>query len=345
MAWVGPPEFLNTSTLTYPAVRDRVILSKLGGQKGVYGDTDFLVAANTLMALTVQPGDAMVAASHPTLSNKGLYHVNSTAVEPVTIPTANGSNPRLDQIVLVVQDPSYDPALVSSTPTIQVVQGTPTAGATLDNRTGAAATLPPSSLRIADVLVPTGATTILAANIRDRRPWTRGVNKRIVYTGGDLTTSNIANPSYMTGAALRAEITGDMPVEVTYQFAVSSNTANQTSWVRTGIGWSLTGGLTGNNFNFLTGAFIANNDGAFPATSTQKQGYTMKYMMLPTTNIAGTYFPASVGSVAFFPYVTLYETPTVGFAATLHASAANPVVITVREIPHGITGAASFPSV
>jgi hypothetical protein len=53
---------------------------------------------------------------------------------------------------------------------LRVVAGTPTAGATLDNRNGAA-TLPNNSVLLADVLVAAANSSITDAEIRDRRPF------------------------------------------------------------------------------------------------------------------------------------------------------------------------------
>lgn len=80
------------------------------------------------------------------------------------IGASDPTNPRIDQIVLV-------PGVTDSVaPTTAVIPGTPTAGATLLNRNGAAA-LPVGRMRIADVLVGAAATQILTANIFDRRPF------------------------------------------------------------------------------------------------------------------------------------------------------------------------------
>lgn len=79
------------------------------------------------------------------------------------IAAADPANPRIDQVVLL-------PGVTDSqVPTTAVIVGTPTAGATLDNRNGAAA-LPVQRIRLADVLVPAAATQILTANLRERRP-------------------------------------------------------------------------------------------------------------------------------------------------------------------------------
>jgi hypothetical protein len=81
---------------------------------------------------------------------------------------ANASgNPRIDSVILEVLDTLHDGY---NTAQARVVAGTASAGATLDNRTGAAA-LPANAILLADILVANGAASILTANIRDRRPF------------------------------------------------------------------------------------------------------------------------------------------------------------------------------
>lgn len=81
----------------------------------------------------------------------------------VTVPAADPTNPRIDAVV--AEAPANADA---TTPSFRVVQGVATVGATLDNRTGAAA-LPAAALHLADVVVGAGVTSIVTANIRDRR--------------------------------------------------------------------------------------------------------------------------------------------------------------------------------
>jgi hypothetical protein len=77
-----------------------------------------------------------------------------------------------------------------------VVTGTATGGATLDNRTGAAA-LPASAILLATCWSATD-TAISNSEIRDRRPWARGANVRIVQSerrgGHDYTTRARTSP-------------------------------------------------------------------------------------------------------------------------------------------------------
>jgi hypothetical protein len=117
------------------------------------------IAASTGDGALVQ-GDSVTA--------QGLYTVPPhTAVINEAITAAHATLPRLDQIVLEALDDTHAGGGLNKA-RIRVINGTATAGATLDNRTGAAA-LPSSCLRLADVLVGAADTSITTAEIRDRR--------------------------------------------------------------------------------------------------------------------------------------------------------------------------------
>lgn len=110
-------------------------------------------------------GDAITA--------QGVYYVSPhSATINETVTTADASLPRLDQVILEIQDNVHD-GTTGNLARTRVVAGTPTSGATLDNRNGAAA-LPGSALLLADVIVAAGAGSITNAAIRDRRAFQPG---------------------------------------------------------------------------------------------------------------------------------------------------------------------------
>jgi hypothetical protein len=99
---------------------------------------------------------------------------------------------RIDQIVLQIADSSV--LGTSDTPLLKVITGTPTASAQSSNPGGAnyragAAALPNTALRLADITVPAGATSIINSNVTSRRPWARGMYLSSVGSGGDITIS------------------------------------------------------------------------------------------------------------------------------------------------------------
>jgi hypothetical protein len=78
---------------------------------------------------------------------------------------ADPTNPRIDRVVAVVQDASISGGGDTETSTkFRVVSGVATSGATLSNLSGAAA-IPSNSLLLANVLIPAGATALVAGNL------------------------------------------------------------------------------------------------------------------------------------------------------------------------------------
>jgi hypothetical protein len=155
---------------------------------------------------------------------QGLYHVaahGSTMNEAIT--AAHATLPRIDQLVLEVLDNVHD-ASGSNLARVRVVAGTATAGATLDNRLGAAS-LPSSCMQLADVLVPATDTAISNSQIRDRRKWARGAYKRTVLTSGALTTSSATFVAMdATNLNHRIECVGN-PVRMSVRGAFSHSSA------------------------------------------------------------------------------------------------------------------------
>jgi len=168
------PEFLQTKR--YSAQRTRAMLQAMPLQEGVVpyslSAVPFKVsqrAAGANMTVDIAGGDAWVMGD--SLARQGLYHVVNDATFNLAVPANASGNPRLDQVVLKVNDTMHGG--VGDTASLEIVQGTATGGATLDNRSGAAG-LPNTAMRCADILVPASASSIVDANIRDRRQWALG---------------------------------------------------------------------------------------------------------------------------------------------------------------------------
>lgn len=156
----------------YGAVDIRRYLG-LGFREGVMSTADLAVtqrAGGPGMAVDVAVGYGLVQGDAVAL--QGLYHVVSdtalTGANELTISAAHATLPRVDSIILDVQDNAYDGSGFNRA-RVRVLTGTPSAGANRTNRTGAVA-LPQTALLLADVEVAANATTISNANIQDRRP-------------------------------------------------------------------------------------------------------------------------------------------------------------------------------
>lgn len=185
-------------------------------------------ALNVSIASSIGTG-ALVKGDN--ITSQGLYYVapHSTAIVEAHT-AAHATLPRIDQIVLEVLDATHDGG-ASNTVRTRIVDGTATAAATLDNRNGAAA-LPNNALRLADVLIPAAAVTVLAGNIRDRRQWARGAYSRIVRNanaaaGSDYTTTSATMVDIdATNLMMRLECSG-LPVRFSLRGRMSNAGTNQ----------------------------------------------------------------------------------------------------------------------
>lgn len=189
------------------------------GQEGVVAANDFKVSQDTggNRFLRVQPGEAVVQGD--SVVEQGRYYCTLLAVEAgLDVAAGDVTNPRIDQVVLEVKDDVHDASGLNKG-RLRVVAGTPTGGATLDNRLGVAA-LPPSCVRLADVLMPIGGAAVTNANIRDRRPWARGAHVNVTRKtnaagGSDYTTTSASFVDVDASANIspRLELSG-VPVRV-----------------------------------------------------------------------------------------------------------------------------------
>lgn len=199
----------------------RIIAMDAAVQAGVVGSSNaFKVsqrAAGANMSVDVAAGDIMLP-STTGLHAPGLAHGLSDAVENVAVTGAHATNPRVDQICARHNDAGTAQGDGGSVMTLVAVTGAPTAGATLDNRSGATA-LPAGYVRLADVLVPAASSSVVAANIRDRRPWAWGANGSIVGNGaGNQSTTATTLAAVPLHTTCRLEIAADSVVDIVGTF-------------------------------------------------------------------------------------------------------------------------------
>ncbi|MEA4823681.1 MAG: hypothetical protein VB111_06185 [Clostridiaceae bacterium] len=135
----------------------------------VYDATDFAAYFGSLVSngvfyivatnLQVSPASGLavsVAAGSAWING---YHYENTDDLNIPLTTANGSNPRIDRIVVRLSQ-------ISRSIQIAIVAGTPAATPSAPELTR---TSDVYELGIADVLVPSAATSIVANNITDTR--------------------------------------------------------------------------------------------------------------------------------------------------------------------------------
>jgi hypothetical protein len=215
------------STPGYDAIDIRR-LAMAGPQEGVHDPGAWKVSEATPNSLTVNVAAnvGLATVQGDAVASQGLYVVapHSAVISP-TVTAAHASLPRIDQIVVRAYDATHDGGSDNKA-TVEVVTGTATSGATLSNRTGAAA-LPGGALRVADVLVSPSATTITNAKIQDRRRWANGA----VWTGlrgSDVTRFSTTWVEVDTGTLQARLETADNPVLISFT-ANGDGSANSNS--------------------------------------------------------------------------------------------------------------------
>lgn len=214
---------------------------EVGRQEGVDAAGDFKVTDGAGADLKVDVAAGLALVKGDTGFRNGLYLQLNDAViaNAVTFDAAHATLPRIDQVILRVGD-SDDLGSAGDVPAIEKLTGAATAGATLDNRNGATA-LPNDCLRLADVLVPAAATSLLAANIRDRRTWARGAYFRVQPPTGANYTTTSSSPADLdaTNFPKRLELSG-APVE----FALVVPRASHSAAAYIALGLAVDGSLT-----------------------------------------------------------------------------------------------------
>lgn len=184
------PQFLTARSNVYTAQDLRAPYGDII-QGGIVGSTSFKVAQRASGAdKSVDVGASGIFnvawVKGTSTTDQGLYRVPSDGVLNVDIASNSSGNPRIDQVYLAVGD--QESAGSNNKAFLGVVTGTATTGATLDNRSGAGA-LPADSIRLADILLASGYSTVTNSVIRDRRPWARGARCIFADTAGDWVTT------------------------------------------------------------------------------------------------------------------------------------------------------------
>lgn len=160
------PEYMQTKS--YSAAKDRyAILDQLPLGEGVGGLADFRATERSTsanMSVDVSEGRSWVRGDN--VERQGIYQVVNDDTTNVTVPASDATNPRIDRLILQINDSSVIGS--SDIPELEILEGTPTSGATLNNLTGAQS-VPDSAILLADILVSASATTVTDAKIRDRR--------------------------------------------------------------------------------------------------------------------------------------------------------------------------------
>jgi hypothetical protein len=158
MALRTPPSWLQNGS--HPAENDRLSMQAIIATTGIIGTSSLAVtqAGTPGMAVQVATGWGAIVGNFTT--NMGVYQFYNDAATQLSITAADPTNPRIDRVVVTVNDSYYTGA--TNNVTFTVVAGTPAGSPT-------APATPTNSISLATIAVAAGATSILNANITDTR--------------------------------------------------------------------------------------------------------------------------------------------------------------------------------
>lgn len=289
--------------------RRRWLEGASGGQPGVFGAAQWKVAQRGAGAnLSVDVGQDDFSFG---VARVGRYvAAPHNAVANLAVPSgAHATLPRIDSVFLVARDADVD-GLGAYGARLVYVEGVATSGATLDNRNGAPAA-PGGAAKelLADVLVPAGATSVTAGNIRDRRRAARGVFRRIVRNanaagGSDYTTAALTLGAVdATNLAPRLELSGN-PVRISLAGIGTHSAASSRVWIAPTI------------------------DGVAPEGATDGNQVAVPVGVADEAHLTHQWHPIpAAGSRVIAPYWRVQ-----GGTGTLKAQATRPLEFTVEEI-------------
>jgi len=158
MALRTPPSWLQNGS--HPAENDRLSMQSIIATTGTIGTSSLLVAqaATPGMAIQIAAGWGAIVGNFTT--NMGVYQFYNDAATQVSVTTADTTNPRIDRVVVTVNDSYYSGA--TNNVTFTIVAGTAAPSP-------AAPATPTNSISLATIAVAANATSIVNANITDTR--------------------------------------------------------------------------------------------------------------------------------------------------------------------------------
>ena len=173
-----PPSWLQNGS--HPAENDRLTTQALFATTGIVTSGSFEVTANSPVGMSVLVASGWAAIVGTTQANMGTYTCYNDATDTLTITTADPTNPRIDRVVVTVNDAYYTGA--TNNVVLSVLAGTPAGSPT-------APATPANSISLATIAVAAGALSIGSGNITDTR----------VLTTTNLPTGDITAVTAGTG--------------------------------------------------------------------------------------------------------------------------------------------------
>ena len=178
MALRTPPSWLQNGS--HPAENDRLTTKAIWQTTGIVNATDLQITQNGGGNMSVNVAAGYCAIVGTTQANMGTYMAYNDASTNLTITTASPSNPRIDLVVITINDAYYTGTL--NTVAFQVIAGTPAASPTVP-------ATPANSLALGQIAVGTSVTSILTANITNYGVQATGPFGNVTTTGTQTLTN------------------------------------------------------------------------------------------------------------------------------------------------------------
>jgi len=153
-----PPSWQQQSS--HPAENDRLTTQATWSASGIARTNDLKVTQSATPAMTVEVAAGWGIILGDYQINMGTYVAYNDADYTVAITGSNPTNPRIDRIVMTINDAYYSGS--TNDVTIGVVTGTAAASPV-------APATPTNSISLATIAVAAATTTIVNANITDTR--------------------------------------------------------------------------------------------------------------------------------------------------------------------------------
>lgn len=271
-----PPSWLQNGS--HPAENDRLTMQGIIATTGTYTSASLGVTQSGTpgMSVVVASGWGAIIGNYTT--NMGAYNFFNDANATLSVTTANPSNPRIDKVVVTINDSYYTGVLDNVTFT--VLAGTPAVSPV-------APATPTNSLVLATIAVGAGVTSIVNANITDAR-----VLLTTNLPVGDIT--DVTAGTGLSGGGSSGSVTVSLDTASVY--VVPSQTSNS--------GKALTTNGTVSSWSTTI------NGTAIPASKTLVATDSTTYVVPSQTSNSGKYLTTN-GSVSSWAAITTDPTPTV----------------------------------